>query len=219
MMNVTFSKVDLVLGYGSYKKENILLNRLIRYETFYIALQYFSAAIRGYAYMGVGRNLAFRKTAFLKKNPFIGNKHIAFGDDDAIVQSIAAKKNMAICLDSDSYTLSEPQTSFSAYFNQKRRHIRPSLYFKSFHKNALGLLSGTHIILYMLATLLLTTKFWLLTVGLIALRLVFITILSSRISLSVKEKGIIPYIAMLDLLLALSYFLQALFLPIKKRNW
>lgn len=219
MMSRVTPKTDLELGYGSYKTKNTLLNRLIRYETFYIALQYFSAAILGYAYMGVGRNLAFRKAAFLEKNPFNSDTQIAFGDDDTIVQAITNRENVAVCLDADSYTLSESNISFVDYFNQKRRHIRPSQHYKSFDKIVLVLLGGTHIGMYMLVILLLTTKFWLWVMALIIFRWVLIMILSEKTLLSNKEKNLIPYVSVLDPLLALSYFFQALFLPVKKRNW
>ena len=53
--------IEVVLGYGAYKKYPGFLNKLIRFETFHTALQYFSYALAGKPYMGVGRNLSYRK--------------------------------------------------------------------------------------------------------------------------------------------------------------
>jgi len=54
----------IVLGYGGYLEYPGLLNRLIRYEAAFVALQYFSYALCRMPYMGVGRNLAYRKSLF-----------------------------------------------------------------------------------------------------------------------------------------------------------
>lgn len=56
-------KTSFVLGYGGYKREKGFLNRYIRYDSMTIAMQYLGMAIRRIPYMGVGRNLAYRRCA------------------------------------------------------------------------------------------------------------------------------------------------------------
>lgn len=56
--------IEIVLGYGAYHRRKGLLNKLIRFETFHTALQYLSYALSGIPYMGVGRNLSYKKTCF-----------------------------------------------------------------------------------------------------------------------------------------------------------
>ena len=58
--------IEIVLGYGAYIKEKGLLNILIRFETFHTALQYLSFALAGLPYMGVGRNLSYKKQVFFR---------------------------------------------------------------------------------------------------------------------------------------------------------
>jgi len=56
-----------VLGYGGYIKKKGLLNKYIRYDTMTIAIaNIWEMAIRGVPYRGVGRNLAYRRSLFLK---------------------------------------------------------------------------------------------------------------------------------------------------------
>ncbi|MGH2642379.1 MAG: glycosyltransferase, partial [Chitinophagaceae bacterium] len=55
---------EVVLGYGAYKTRPGLLNKVIRFETFFSAMQYLSFALAGIPYMGVGRNLAYKKELF-----------------------------------------------------------------------------------------------------------------------------------------------------------
>jgi hypothetical protein len=46
------------------------VNRLITYDTLFIALQYMGMAIARKPYMGVGRNLAYRKETFFAHKGF-----------------------------------------------------------------------------------------------------------------------------------------------------
>ena len=45
-MSQHFSTKEIVLGYGGYYKQRGLLNQLIRFDTFLVALQYFSFCIK-----------------------------------------------------------------------------------------------------------------------------------------------------------------------------
>ena len=61
-----------------------------------IALQYFSYALCGLPYMGVGRNLAYKRSLFYTGNGFSNHYHLASGDDDLFVNEHATKTNTAI---------------------------------------------------------------------------------------------------------------------------
>src|SRR5690606_6247461 len=52
----------IVLGYSPYVAAPGWLNRFIRLETTITAMQYIGFASAGMPYMGVGRNLAYRKS-------------------------------------------------------------------------------------------------------------------------------------------------------------
>ena len=54
-------KKQIVLGYGPYIKEKGLLNKVIRFDTAWIAMSYFSFAKTRMPYMGIGRNMAVYK--------------------------------------------------------------------------------------------------------------------------------------------------------------
>jgi hypothetical protein len=68
--------IEIVLGYGAYHKRPGLLNKLIRFETFHSAIQYLSFALAGIPYMGVGRNLSYKKALFFKQKGFSSINHI-----------------------------------------------------------------------------------------------------------------------------------------------
>jgi len=60
----------IVLSYGGYEKSNGLLDKIIRYDTLFIAMNYLSFAHAGIPYMGVGRNLAYKKKEFWDNKGF-----------------------------------------------------------------------------------------------------------------------------------------------------
>jgi len=123
--------IKIVLGYGGYESRKGLLNKLIRYETTFTAIQYLSYAIKGKPYMGVGRNLAYMKSFFFDKKGFAGHYHLASGDDDLFVNRNATGSNCAVEVSVDSHTRSVPETSFRGWIKQKKRHISAGRHYRT----------------------------------------------------------------------------------------
>lgn len=128
----------IVLGIAPYKKESTLLNSLIEYETAQTALQYLGFALLGNPYMSVGRNVLY-SAALLKSKIWTKEElSIASGDDDLAIQTLATKENTTVCLSKESYTISEPKTSWSAFIKQKLRHYESGSLYKLSHRLLLG---------------------------------------------------------------------------------
>ncbi len=123
MMNGFTQNIEIVLGFGKYEKRSGWVNKLIQFDTFFVALQYFSFAIKGEPYMGVGRNLAYKKSVYDKVGGFNNHQNIASGDDDLFVMEAANEKNVAIVTNADAHTISISKNTFGDYFNQKKRHL------------------------------------------------------------------------------------------------
>jgi len=123
-------ETDFVLGYGGYLNKKGLLNRYIRYDTFTIALQYLGMAIRGIPYMGIGRNLAYRKSLFFEKKGFGSHSQVLSGDDDLFVNSYAQKSNTRVEFRKDYHTRSMPCSTFKEWVTQKKRHLTTGPYYK-----------------------------------------------------------------------------------------
>ncbi len=131
-------KADFVLGYGGYLGSKGFLNKMIRFDTLFIALQYFTFAMAKLPYMGVGRNLAYRKQIFFSNKGFFRHLHLASGDDDLFVNDNATKSNVRIQLNPDTFTYSVPENEVKAWLYQKKRHLTTAKYYKFKHKIVLG---------------------------------------------------------------------------------
>ena len=139
---------QIVLGYSPYLKTSGWLNGFIRYETFLTAIQYLSSALWGSPYMGVGRNLAYRKSFFNSKNGFEGYEKVTGGDDDLFINRYANKSNTAVAIGAGTLVWSRPKSSLKAYFKQKKRHLGAGRYYRLGDKIKLGLFSLSHIIFW-----------------------------------------------------------------------
>jgi len=129
---------EVLLAYGPYQKMKSLLNSLIRFDTLHIAIQYLSFALAGLPYMGVGRNLSYRKSLFLKNKGFTSHYKIASGDDDLFIHQVANKHNTRVLIQSSNRMLSVPKKTFSEWIRQKRRHLMTGKFYAFKIKMLLG---------------------------------------------------------------------------------
>lgn len=124
------SGVEFVLGYGAYLQEKSFINRLITYDTLFNGLQFLGFAAHGKPYMGVGRNMAYRKEVFFRNKGFASTLHLRSGDDDLMVNHAAHAYNTRVETSAESITLSKPEKSFKNWYYQKERHLSVSTFYR-----------------------------------------------------------------------------------------
>ena len=139
MMASNFNKSEIVLGISPYKKDKSILNRLIRFDEFQVMLQYLSFALAGYPYMGVGRNLAYKKSLFFSVKGFAKHMHIASGDDDLFINEVSNKDNISIEIRQESDMISIAEKTYTNWYYQKRRHFTTSRFYSIKHKILLSI--------------------------------------------------------------------------------
>jgi glycosyltransferase involved in cell wall biosynthesis len=148
MMQSWNERCDFLIGYSPYQTRPGLLNSFIRYETLHTGMMYLGAAIRGYPYMGVGRNLAYQKLFFLERKGFRGFWHVTGGDDDLFVNRHATAANTVAVIHPEAHTYSIPKPSWRAFVRQKIRHLSVGKLYKRRDKRWLGVFSATTIVVW-----------------------------------------------------------------------
>jgi glycosyltransferase involved in cell wall biosynthesis len=201
--------IELVLGYGAYHKLPGFLNKLIRFETFHTALQYFSYALAGKPYMGVGRNLAYRKGLFFRHKGFSSINHIPSGDDDLFVNKVATKDNTAIMIDPDAFTLSAPKKTWKDWMRQKSRHYTTGKFYKTSHKFLLGLYTSSFFMFYPLFALSLIFFDWRWSLIPLALRLIAVGIIWKKAMKKLGEEDLFRWFWLLDIWMFFYYIIFA----------
>jgi glycosyltransferase involved in cell wall biosynthesis len=201
---------EVVLGYGAYNKKPGFLNKLIRFETFHSALQYFSYALAGVPYMGVGRNLSYKKELFIRNKGFSFINHLPSGDDDLFINMVANKENTKIVIDPDAFTLSEPKKTFGEWMKQKTRHYSSGKFYQPKTKFLLGLYSVSHFLFYPLFFTALLLSDWRLVLSIFSLRLVLQALVYFKTMQKLNEKDLFAWWLILDIWMFLYYLI---FLP------
>jgi len=216
-MSSHFTKTKtIVLGYGAYTKiKGSFLNKLIRFETMLTAIQYFSWAKTGRPYMGVGRNLAYKREEFFKTNGFISHIKVRSGDDDLFINEASTSKNTAICFSFDSFTYSEPKKTFSDWFKQKRRHASTAEHYKFSDKFQLGLFYFSQFWFIILTIFLLAIGYNLIFVAaLIGIRYLITWLVLGLSAKKLKEKDTVYFYPIIEIILIftqLNVFLSNIF--------
>ncbi len=213
-------KTEIVLGYGAYHKEKGFLNKLVRWETFHTALQYFSYAKAGLAYMGVGRNLSYKKSVFFRHKGFSSHKNIISGDDDLFINKAATKNNTAIVIDQDAFTLSKPPESWKHWKRQKTRHYSTAKFYKTSQKILLASYSLTHFLFYPLfvATIFLVSlKMALIIFG---IRFIFQVLIFYKTMKKLNEQDLFLWFPVFDIWMFFYYLIFSFSLFKKpEKNW
>lgn len=204
-------ETEIVLGFSQYFKKSGFLNFFIRFETFMVGLNYLSFALNKQAYMGVGRNLSYKKSLFFANKGFASHMHLPSGDDDLFVNQTATSTNTQIQIHPDSFVLSEPKTTFSDWLHQKRRHMSVGKVYKSIHKKLIGLCVISGILFYVCFAALISLKFSLeLIIAFFAIRSIVQYIIIYKASRKLSSADIWPFILFMDIIY--HFYLIILFL-------
>ncbi len=212
--------IEIVLGYGAYHKRKGALNKIIRFETFHTALQYMSYALAGMPYMGVGRNLAYKKEVFYRQKGFSAHNHVPGGDDDLFINAAATSLNTDIALDKDSFTLSEPKKSWGEWWQQKQRHFTTAKFYKSKHRFLLGTYAFSHFLVYPLFAASLILFGWEYSVAVFMLRYLLLAITWLKSMTRLNEADLWKWFWAFDIFMFFYYIIFSSALWKKpKPNW
>ena len=113
------NRTEIVIGYSPYVQKKSSLNRIIRFDALQNGLLYLSAALNRHPYMGVGKNLSYRKELFYRNKGFISHYTTTVGEDDLFISQVATKKNTEVLIDAENAILTTPTNSFHLWARQK----------------------------------------------------------------------------------------------------
>lgn len=208
---------DLILGFGPYESKSTMLNAFINYETWYIAVQYMSAALHKRAYMGVGRNLCFRKTLWEEIGGYASHEHLQSGDDDLFV-SAAAYKRIVVETDPRSWTISKAPDTFAKLWDQKRRHLSTASSYSWLNQILLSLSFLSSLLIYSLTIILCLLGYYYALLPLL-FRFIYLYLVSRRWMKKLDVMRLWFASPFWDLVLVLYYSAQGAMMWRKKKDW
>ena len=150
MVSAFDEDTTVVLGYSPYLKTSGILNTFIRFETLLTGIQYLGLARLGFPYMGVGRNLAYRKSFFTSTNGFDGIMTVTGGDDDLWVNRNARAGHTRVQMGASSLVWSVPKSTWREFLHQKTRHLSAGRHYTVSSRALLGVFHVSHILSWLL---------------------------------------------------------------------
>lgn len=210
------ANTKIVLGYSPYKLQSGLLNHFIRFEAVLNAILYFSMARLGFPYMAVGRNVLYHKSIFKYEDTI---PELMSGDDDILINRKANSKNTVICLDPQSFVVTNAKKTWKEYFLQRRRHYSSSKYY-SFKSQVFLFINSMSLISLLLSC-----------IGLMILGVLWIPLISLLLFFAISgfifynnSKLLDPYqnvllYPLLNLIYLVFLILQAPLLLFQKKFW
>jgi glycosyltransferase involved in cell wall biosynthesis len=221
MMTGFYGPTAMVLGYSPDRRKTGFLNHLIRFETLLTAIQYLSFCIKGKAYMGVGRNLAYTKKCFNQNNGFQSHITTLGGDDDLFVQDAAPQHHVNIAITKESQIESIPKTTYQEWIIQKRRHLSVGRQYKLPDKLRVGIFMLSNVFFYLIAIFLLFVPDNLMLLGILfTLRSVVVYVVYVLLAQKIKEPLSVFLLPVLDLVYFLNYLMLGVsVLILNKVRW
>lgn len=219
MQKTTASDIDIVLGYSPCIPKGSMVSNWVHFESWIVGLLYLSFAKRGMPYMGVGRNLLYRKAIYSEKH-FQKYKHLVSGDDDLTIMQLATADNTNICLDPKSIVWTSCPDSWGSYYRQKRRHFSTAVAYKWHHQLLLGMYPASQIFFFLFLFLLGAKLGIMYGLALLVLRYMVIVPVALALQRSlISPMGWVAFIFM-DFVQSFYYiiFIPALIFP-KKKTW
>lgn len=201
--------IDIVIGYSPFQRRKGLLNKLVRWEGYMTALQYFSYALCGIPYMGVGRNLSYKKSTFFKHKGFSSFNNLPGGDDDLFVNKAATNSNVAVSLEPETFTIARPPETWGQWKRQKERHYSTSKYYQKKHQVLLGLFAASLFLYYPLFVTSVFIFDWRIVTGIFLFRLLIQYFIIYKTSQKLNETDLTPWALFFDIWMFFYYLIFA----------
>jgi glycosyltransferase involved in cell wall biosynthesis len=96
MMRQFTPDTTVVLSYSRFDEVKGVLKKLIAYDNLFQAIRYLGMAVCKKPYMGVGRNMAYRKDLFFGQRGFASHLNLHTGEDDLFISDVAKGSNTRI---------------------------------------------------------------------------------------------------------------------------
>ena len=141
-------QTEIVLGYNGYEGGKGFRHRYIAFDALFGSLRYLGFALAQKPYMGIGRNLAYRKELFYKKKGYSAHLNLERGEDDLFINEVTTKKNTRVESHSDSVVRMHAIERYKDWKEEKISYLDTSKRFKGMQRYLLGFETTTRLFFY-----------------------------------------------------------------------
>lgn len=139
---------EIVLGYSGYERGKSRFHKHVSFDALFMSMRYLGFAIAGKPYMGIGRNMAYRKELFFREKGYSSHLNLQRGDDDLFINRIATPANTRVEISKDAVTRMKPLKYYKDWIEEKVSYAATSGYLKGGQRRLLGFETFTGILFY-----------------------------------------------------------------------
>lgn len=139
---------DIVLGYSGYGHSKGWFNKQVSFDNLFLAMRFLGFAIRRKAYMGIGRNMAYRKELFYKEKGFSAHLNLRRGDDDLFINQVTTGKNTRVETAKEAVIRMDPVEYRKDWREEKVSYMATSQYYKGPQRLLLGFETSSRLLFY-----------------------------------------------------------------------
>lgn len=129
---------DVVLGCCQLKLKKGFSQKFIHFDNLFFGIKYLSMALSKKPYMGIGRNMAYRKELFFRNKGFSSTLNIEYGEDNLFINKIATERNTSVLLSPQSMVVSNVVNRFSTWRTIKAKYLITQKYLSGCKTQLLG---------------------------------------------------------------------------------
>jgi len=144
------SRTEVVLGYSGYEAGKGWLHRRVAFDSLFTSLSYLGWALAGKPYMGLGRNMAYRKELFFNNKGFSAHLNLQRGDDDLFINQVAKGSNTRVETDVNATMRMQPIEYYKDWKEERVSYMATSRYYKGVQESLLKLETTTRLLFHLL---------------------------------------------------------------------
>lgn len=141
-------RTQVVLGYSGYERGKGWLHKRASFDSLFTSLRYLGLALAGKPYMGIGRNLAYRKDLFFNAKGFSTYLNMQRGEDDLFINQVAHKDNTRVETDIDATIRMQPVECYKDWKEEKVSYMATARFHRGSQRWLLGFETCTRLLFY-----------------------------------------------------------------------
>lgn len=142
------SSTQVVLGYSGYERGKGWLHKRVAFDNLFTSLRYLGFALAGAPYMGIGRNIAYRKELFYRQKGFSAHLTLQRGDDDLFINQVANADNTRVETDVKATMRMQPVLRTKDWREEKIGYTSTARYYRGLQRWLAGLETLTRLAFY-----------------------------------------------------------------------
>ena len=142
------SRAQIVLGYSGYERGKGWLHKRVSFDNLFTSMRYLGYALAGKPYMGIGRNMAYRKELFYAQKGFSAHLNLQRGDDDLFINRTATAENTRIETDANAVVRVQPVYRAKDWREEKISYMGTAHFYRGIQRYLSGFETTTRLLFH-----------------------------------------------------------------------